>query len=145
MPHTITIFTKSRNIDLANDLMAHLISEMHHVYRENAHIERLLDAGDEYELILLPGESLEDIVDNLKTVERLASEPVPMPTAGRDRERHHYRATHQRDDIRLFARVALALLDPNATGDARSDIDETPDVLHVSESTPTVYQLESTP
>jgi hypothetical protein len=139
-----TMGTMPKNLELARELTAHLLTEMHHLYRANEHIERLLDAGDEYELILLPGESLEDIVDNLKMVQTLASEPVPMPTAGRDRERHHYRATHQRDDIRLFARVALALLDPNATGDARSDIDETPDVLHVSESTPTVYQLEST-
>ena len=139
-----TMGTMPKNLELARELTAHLLTEMHHLYRANEHVERLLDAGDEYELILLPGESLEDIVDNLKMVQTLASEPVPMPTAGRDRERHHYRATHQRDDIRLFARVALALLDPNATGDARSDIDETPDVLHVSESTPTVYQLEST-
>ena len=111
---SITTAAKSRSFDLANDLMAHLISEMHHVYRENAHIERLLDAGDEYELNPLPGESLEDIVNNLKMVQTLASEAVPMPMAGRDRERHHYEATHQRDDIRLFATVALALLDPNA-------------------------------
>ena len=111
---SITTAAKSRSFDLANDLTAHLISEMHHVYRENAHIERLLDAGDEYELNPLPGESLEDIVNNLKMVQTLASEAVPMPMAGRDRERHHYEATHQRDDIRLFATVALALLDPNA-------------------------------
>ena len=113
---SITTAAKSRSIDLANDLMAHLISEMHHVYRENAHIERLLDAGDEYELNPLPGESLDDIVNNLKMVVTLASEPVPMPTTGRDRERHHNQAPHQRDDIRLFAQVALALLDPNAAG-----------------------------
>jgi len=141
---SITTAAKSRSFDLANDLTAHLISEMHHVYRENAHIERLLDAGDEYELNPLPGESLEDIVNNLKMVQTLASEAVPMPMAGRDRERHHYEATHQRDDIRLFATVALALLDPNATGHARSDSDETPDVLHAAESAPMVYQLGST-
>ena len=112
----ITTVAKSRNIDLANDLMAHLISEMHHVYRENEPIERLLDAGDEYELNPLPGESLEDVVDNLKMVQTLASEPVPMPTTGVDRESRHYEATHQRDDIRLFAQVALALLEVAAHG-----------------------------
>ena len=143
MTHT-TMGTMPKNLELARELTAHLISEMHTLHGENQHIERLLDAGDEYELILLPGESLEDIVDNLKTVERLASEPVPMPTAGRDRERHHYQATHQRDDIRLFATVALALLDPNATGDDRSNSDETPGVLHATESAPLVYQLGST-
>ena len=111
-----TMGTMPKNLELARELTAHLISAMHHLYRENEHIEKLLDAGDEYELILLPGESLDDIVNNLKMVVTLASEPVPMPTTGRDRERHHYQATHQRDDIRLFAQVALALLDPNAAG-----------------------------
>ena len=143
MTHT-TMGTMPKNLELARELTAHLISEMHTLHGENQHIERLLDAGDEYELILLPGESLEDIVDNLKTVERLASEPVPMPTAGRDRGRHHYGATHQRDGIRLFAQVALALLDPNAMGDDRSNSDDTPDVLHATESALTVYQLGST-
>ena len=113
MTHT-TMGTMPKNLELAHDLTAHLISEMHHVYRENAHIERLLDDGDEYELNPLPGESLEDIVNNLKMVQTLASEPVPMPTTGVDRENRHYEATQQRDDIRLFAQVALALLDPNA-------------------------------
>ena len=141
---SITIVPKSRKIDLANDLVAHLISEMHHLYRENEHIERLLDAGDEYELNPLPGETLEDIVNNLKIVQTLASQPVPMPTAGRDRERHHYGATYQRDDIRLFAQVALALLDPEAMEDNRSDNDETPAVLHAAESARAVCLLRST-
>ena len=143
MTHT-TMGTMPKNLELARELTAHVISEMQPLYRANEHIERLIDAGDEYELNLLPGESLEDIVDNLKTVERLASEPVPMPTAGRDRGRHHYGATHQRDGIRLFAQVALALLDPNAMGDDRSNSDDTPDVLHATESALTVYQLGST-
>ncbi len=106
-----TTVAKSRNIDLAHDLTAHLISEMHPLYRENEYLERLLDAGDEYELNPLPGASLEDIVDNLKMVQTLASEPVPKPTTGVDRESRHYEATHQRDQIRLFAQVALALLE----------------------------------
>jgi hypothetical protein len=144
MTHTTTMGWTPINLELARELTAHLLTEMHHLYRENEHIEKLLNAGDEYELILLPGESLDDIVNNLKMVQTLASEPAPMPTTGRDRERHHYGATHQRDGIRLFATVALALLDPNATGHARSDSDETPDVLHAAESAPMVYQLGST-
>ena len=111
-----TMGTMPKNLELARELTAHLLTEMHHLYRENEHIEKLLNAGDEYELILLPGESMEDIVDNLKMVQTLAREPVPMPTAGRDRERHQYAATHQRNDIGLIATVALALLDPNAAG-----------------------------
>lgn len=106
-----TMGTMPKNLELARELTAHLLTEMHHLYRANEHIERLLDAGDEYELILLPGESLEDIVDNLKMVQTLASEPVPKPTTGVDRESRHYEATHQRDQIRLFAQVALALLE----------------------------------
>ena len=115
MTHT-TMGTIPKNIELARELTAHLLTEMHHVYRENKHLETLLSAGDEYELILLPGESLEDIVNNLKVIQTLASEPVPVPTAGRDRERHQYAAAHQRDDIRLFAQVALALLEVNNRG-----------------------------
>ena len=53
MTYTTTMGAMPKNIELARDLTAHLISEMCPLHRENEPIERLLDAGDEYELILL--------------------------------------------------------------------------------------------
>ena len=138
-----TTGTIATNIELARELAAHFISELHTLHHENEHITQLLDVGDEYDLLLLPGESLEAIVNNLKIIVMLACEPVPMPTTGRDRVNHHYRATHQRQTILLFAQVALALLNPAAMGDHRAVGDETPDVLHATEPAQTVCQLGS--
>lgn len=110
MTFTTTTGAMPKNLELARELIAHHISEMCPIHRENEPIVRLLDAGNEYELILLPGDSLDAIVDNLKMVLKLASESVHMPTTGHDRENHHYEATHQREEIRLFGQVGLALL-----------------------------------
>jgi hypothetical protein len=58
MTHTTTTGLMPKNLELERELIADFIFEMAPLHSENEHIEQLLDAGYEYELILLPGESL---------------------------------------------------------------------------------------
>ena len=101
MTHTTATGSMPKNLQLSRELIAHLISETHTLHCENRHIAQLMDAGDEYELILLPGEDLEAILDNLKIIVRLASEPVPMNTTGHGRESDRNEVADQRNQIRL--------------------------------------------
>lgn len=136
MINTITLHLDAlpKKIDLARELTAHLISEMHTLHSENAHIEALLDAGDEYELHLLPGDTVDAIVDNLMTVVKLSREPVPKRTTGLDHDVDQSGAVQQRADMLLFAQVALALLDSDATCSHDADRHASEHVQHVVES-----------
>ena len=106
-----TAGTLPNKIDLALELTAYFVSEMHTLHRENAHIEALLYSSDDYELYFLPGDTIDAMVDNLMTVVKLSSEPVPKRTAGLGHDVDQSGAVQQRADMLLFAQVALALLE----------------------------------
>ena len=102
--------TPHANLELACELVIHLIADLHQPAEENLAIMSLLDGGDEYEVFPLPGDDMQAVTDNLTNIIQLASEPVLMPTTGRDKAGRQYRAERQRQTLQLFARVALALL-----------------------------------
>lgn len=106
-----------KNLELAREMIMHLISEMHTLYVENAHIEAFLHDGDEYELIVLPGECLKATLGSLRAALKLACQPVSMPQDGRERAIYCARVIHQRQNIRLFVQVAIALLQADGAGD----------------------------
>jgi hypothetical protein len=125
-----------KNLELARELTAHLISEMHTLHSENAHIEVLLYAGDEYELYFLPGDTIDVIVNRLIAVVKLSREPMPKSGAGLGQDADQSEASQQRADILLFAQVALALLDSDETGCHRTD-------AHASVPVPVQHFVES--
>jgi hypothetical protein len=100
-----------KNLGLARELVEHVFRNAEPLGSVNAAIYKLLDGGDEYELDPLPGSDLNAIRANLKMAVKLASEPVPSLTTGRDRFRRQARTAHERFELSLFARTALALLD----------------------------------
>jgi hypothetical protein len=105
-----------KHLELARELIGHGVQNVESVGSVNAAIYKLLDGGDEYELDLLPGNDLNAIRANLKMAVKLASEPVPSPTTGRNRSRRQARAAHERIELSLFARTALALLATDSVG-----------------------------
>ncbi len=98
------------NLELARELVMYLVAGLHQPADENMEIMGLLDGGDEYEVFPLPGDSIKAVTDNLNNIIRLASDPVLMPTKGRDRADRQCRAERQRQTLQLFARVAAAML-----------------------------------
>lgn len=102
--------TPHANLELARELVMHLIRSLRQPADENLEIIGLLDDGGDHDVSPLPGGDIQAVTDNLVSIIQLASEPVLMPTTGRDKsDRHHY-AERQRQTLQLFARVALALL-----------------------------------
>ena len=104
-----TTDTLPKNIDLARELIAHISHDTVSLYEENIRILEMLDGG-ELSTEALPGETFDDIVSNLRDVIVLAREPVALAKTGRKAEADHYGATRERNDLLLFARVALGLL-----------------------------------
>ena len=105
-----------KHLELARELIEHRLRNAESVGSVNAAIYKLLDGGDEYELDPLPGSDLNAIRANLKMAVKLSSEPVPSPTTGRDRFRRQARTAHERFELSLFARTALALLATDSAG-----------------------------
>ena len=103
-------------LELARELIGHGVQNVDSVESINADIYKLLEDGDEYELKILPGNDLNAIRASLKMAVKLASEPVPSPTIGRDRFRRQASAAHDRFELSLFARTALALLATDSAG-----------------------------
>ncbi len=99
-----------KHLDLARELVEHLLRNAEPFGSVNADIYKSLDGGDEYELDFLPGNDLNVIRANLRIAVKLSSEPVPSPTSGRNRSRRQARAAHERFELSIFARTALALL-----------------------------------
>jgi len=83
---------------------------------ENDPLMALLDAGGETDIKPLPGDTTAEICNTLKTVLQLASYRVPLPVSGRNREARQWSSQMQRERIKLFARVCLALLGGDETG-----------------------------
>jgi hypothetical protein len=105
----------SDHLNLARELAWNFL-EYERVEAGNKHLHLLLDSGDEYEPNLLPGNTTAEVCANLQTILSLAGEPAPMPSAGRDRVGRQWRSQRQRDEIKLFTRVCLALLGGDESG-----------------------------
>jgi hypothetical protein len=96
-----------KNMVLARALIEQFIAETHMMVDGNQHLFALLDGGDEYDVVPLPGNTLHDIVDNMQTLLKLAIEPASKP-AGRGNVGDAM--TRQRDKIAMLVRTVLALL-----------------------------------
>ena len=92
------------NIDLARELVEQFIADNTTVERGNLELFKLLDGGDEYELLPLPGDSLATVKISLNRAIALAGEPVSLNGAKR------HKTAMQRKKIGMLARTALALL-----------------------------------
>lgn len=99
-----------KNLELARDVASQFAVGVPGPYFENQSIDDLLCAGDEDEIVYLRGDNLSTIINTLNTVVILASAPVPIRRT-KSSEKRWIRVAHQRQDILLAARVALALLD----------------------------------
>ncbi|MEO0003656.1 MAG: hypothetical protein RLZZ22_1348 [Pseudomonadota bacterium] len=116
--NTNTTTTITDRIELARELMGQRI-DSESIEEGNRELFNLLDGGDEFECLILPGDSAEAIRANIVTALELASQPVPAITTGRNREDKRQRAEWQRKRLHLLCRVSLALLEPTAeSGDA---------------------------
>lgn len=92
------------DLEFARELVEQFIAD-NDTDAANMEIIKLLDGGDEYEVLALPGDSLDAIKANLKRVIALASESVPM-TGKKD----NHRAGLQRKKIVMLVRTVLKLL-----------------------------------
>ena len=102
----------SQNLQLARDLFAYFLEQRSWVLTaDNAEIAPLLDGGDEYEVACLPGETVEAVIGNLTKAISLSLKEAPLPTSGRNREVRQTKTRIEREQILLFARVALALIE----------------------------------
>jgi len=90
-----------KNLELARELVTQFIADAQPYAPGNQHLFNLLDSGDEYEVLALPGDALSDIVASLKTLLQLASQPLQ---SGNDK------ANRQREKITMLVRTVLALL-----------------------------------
>jgi hypothetical protein len=96
-----------KNIELARELTEQFIIDTHIRVKANEHLFKLLDGGDEHEVLPVPGETLHDIVDNLQMLLKLAMEPANKPIGkGYPLDA----ATLQREKIAMLVRTVLALL-----------------------------------
>lgn len=100
------------NLSLARDVICSFVEQEICIFNatENGHLLTQLEAGGDDVFKPLPGADLPEICDNLQTVLRLASDPVALPESGRNREGRQWTSQRQRDRIKLFTRVCLALL-----------------------------------
>lgn len=94
-----------KNLELARELVTQFIADANIIVDGNQHLFKLLDSGDEYEVITLAGDALHDIMDDLKVLLKLASEPSERSKA-KDKDA----ATRQREKIAMLVRTVLALL-----------------------------------
>lgn len=96
------------NLEFARELVAQFMAD-NNIEIANFEIVRLLESGDEDEVLPLPGDSLDTIQTNLKQVIALASEPFYVS----DKKEEQSKAKRQREKIGMLARNVLKLL---ATG-----------------------------
>ena len=94
------------DLDFARELVEQFIADAKSIEAGNMEIIKLLDSGDEYEVLALLGDSLDAIKTNLKQAIALASEPTPMP--GKKDDQH--KTIRQREKILMLARTVLKLL-----------------------------------
>ena len=99
------------NLDLARDLICNFVEiECVDNATENEQLMTRLDAGGNDLFRPLPGNTLAEIYDNLNIVFYMACCPVPLPASGRNREGRQWASQRQRERIKLYTRVCLALL-----------------------------------
>lgn len=92
--------------------------------------------GDEC-LFFLDDVSDDRAADVLREVLQLAIEPAPAVITGRDRESKRMQAQYQRDEIALYVRVALALLEvENAPKPVAGSISPAPQSTALPDSVP---------
>lgn len=115
--------TTTDRIELARELMDGYLA-VASIEESNRDLFNLLDGGDEFECLTLPGDSAEAIRANIVTALELASQPVPAITTGRNREDRRRSAEYQRQRLHLLCRVALALVEPTTaeSGDAAAKL-----------------------
>jgi hypothetical protein len=100
--------SQHQNIELARELVAYFLEDVAAVGFGNDTVFELLDAIGVF--LPMPGNSLSSTKASLRAVICYASEPVPLPTSGRNKEIRYIRACRQRWGCMLFARAALAML-----------------------------------
>jgi len=92
------------DLEFARELVEQFIAD-NDIDAANMEIVKLLDGGDEYEVLALPGDSLDTIKANLKRVIAQASEPVPLTG-----KKENHRPAQQRKKIVMLARTVFKLL-----------------------------------
>lgn len=100
------------NLTFVRELVEQFIADTPCIEAANAALFELLDGGDEYEILPLPGDSLETLQANVMQLIALASEPPPtsLKSAARDK------ALRQRERIGMLARNAAMLLASHGAG-----------------------------
>lgn len=94
-----------KNLQLVRQLFEQLVLDL---------CDECLNDGYDFALEISESESADLVGDRLRKLAHLASDPVPKFTSGRGREQRREFAQSKRNEVALFVRIALALVDPES-------------------------------